>query len=387
LKPVPDLSFRETYVFYVLTIKYKFMTVDALTDAFFGLLRGMVSGTVAFFAVMLLSIVYRYFTNEKFPTFLGIAFGLGFWGFTGGLLDIFEGEPSIGVAIQIIAVTIFVVWGVNTGDKVAGKIPKKGVSIFGIRGGKPAYTTVKLPNARLIYDMAAKPRVPDSLKAELSEREFTLPADLPIADLANRVKRRLITDWGVGDVELELDQDGKVIHLAISAKERGLSAVIPEGSVAIPIACCVIPSNLAPGDFVKIFLENNGVIERIEVKGVDEDQKVVTIVADLSLLEKIRGNKASLVVALPSAAPSPAISVEQKSGAVEEFKIQKIVNSLKKVGVKDGLATEIVKKVQAKLGKMDPPVSTEIIKDAIINELEKENPEAAKKLKNRKLWK
>jgi hypothetical protein len=362
------------------------MTVSALTEAFFGLLRGVVSGTVAFFAVMLLSIVYRYFTNEKFPTFLGIAFGLGFWGFTGGLLDIFE-EPSFGVAIQIIAVTIFVVWGVNTGDKIAGKIPKKGVSIFGIRGGKPTYTTVKLPNARLIYDMVGKPRVPGSLKAELSEREFTLPADLPIEDIANRVRRRLITDWGVGDVEIELDQDGKVIHFAISAKEQGLSAVIPEGSLAIPIECSVIPSNLAAGDIVKIFLDNNEVLERIEVKGVNEDQKVITIVADLGLLEKIRGNKASLVVALPIGAQrQPAISVEQKSGAIEEFKFQKIVNSLKKVGVTDELATQIVKKVQTKLGKMDPPVSTRLIKAVVIEELEKENPEAAKKLKNRKLW-
>jgi hypothetical protein len=370
----------------VLTIKYKLMTVNALTEALFGLLRGVVSGTVAFFTVMLLSIVYRYFTNEKFPTFLGIAFGLGFWGFTGGLLDILE-QPSFGGAIEIIAVTIFVVWGVNTGDKIAGKIPKKGVSIFGIRGGKPPYTTVKLPNARLIYDMAAKPRVPDSLKAELSEREFTLPADLPIEDLANRVKRRLITDWGVGDVELELDQDGKVIHLAISAKEQGLSVVIPEGSVAIPIECNVIPSHLAAGDVVKIFLDNNDVIEKIEVKGVNEDQKVITIVADLDMLEKIRGNKASLVVALPSSIHRhPAISVEQKSGAIEEFKIQKIVNSLKKVGVNDDLANEIVKQVQAKLCKMDPPVSTRLIKAAVIEELEKENPEAAKKLRNRKLW-
>jgi hypothetical protein len=380
-------KFKSKAYFYVLTIKYELMTVNVLTDAFFGLLRGLVSGTIAFFAVMLLSIVYRYFTNEKFPAFLGIAFGLGFWGFTGGLLDIFEGEPSLGVAIQIIAVIIFVVLGVNTGDKVAEKIPKKEVSIFGMRGGKPAYTTVKLPNARLIYDMVGKPRVPDSLKAELSEREFTLPADLPLEDMTNRVKRRLITDWGVGDVEIELDQDCKVIHFAISAKERGLSAVIPEGSVAIPIECSVIPSHLAAGDVVKIFLDNNEVIEKIEVKGVNEDQKVITIVADLGLLEKIRGNKASLVVALPCAVPIPAISVEQKSGAIEEFKIQKIADSLKKVGVKDELATEIMKKVQAKLCKMDPPVSTELVKVAIIKELEKENPEAAKKLKKRKLWK
>ena len=359
-----------------------------VVEALSGLLEGMMFGTVGFFVVMLLSIVYRYFTNEKLSSFLGILFGLGVFGFSGGLLSILE-EPTVGRAISVVAISIFTVWGVNTGDKIAEKMPKKSASeiIDGIRGGKTAYTTVKLPNSRLIYDMVGKPKVPDALKAELSEREFTLPADLPLEDITNRVRRRLITDWGIGDVELELDQDAKVIHFAISAKERGLSAAIPEGSVAIPIECTVIPSNLAPSDIVKIFLENNETIDRIEVKGVNEEQRVITIVADNSLLETIQGNKASLVVALPSATPTcPAISVEQKSGEIEEFKLQKIFNSLKKVGVTDEQAKNTVAKVQAKLSKMDPPISTKLIKATVVEELSKENPGAAKKLRTRKIW-
>jgi len=363
------------------------MSVEVV-ESLSGLLRGVISGTVAFFTVMLLSIVYRYFTNEKLSSFIGILFGLGFLGFSGGLLAILE-QPTLGGAVEIVAVSIFIVWGVNTGNKIAEKIPKKSpAAIFdGIRGRKTAYTTVKLPNSRLIYDIVGKPKVPESLKFELSEREFNLPADLPLEDITNRVKRRLITDWGIGDAELELNKEGKVIHFAISAKERGLSAAIPEGNVAIPVECRVIPSNLAPGDLVKIFLENNEVIEEIEVKGVDEEQRVITIVADLGLLEKIRGHISSLVVALPAKAPThPAISVEQKSGEIEDFKFQKIVNSLKKVGVSDELASKIVMKVQAKLCKMDQPISTRLIKAAVIKELEKKNPEAAKKLRKRKLW-
>jgi hypothetical protein len=362
--------------------------MSVVVESLYGMLRGLISGTVAFFTVMLLSIVYRYFTNEKLSSFIGILFGLGFLGFSGGLLAILE-QPTLGGAIEIVAVSIFIVWGVNTGDKIAEKIPKKSAAsiLGGIRGGKPAYTTVRLPNARLINDVVGKPRVPDPLKTELSEREFTLPADLPLEDITNRVKRRLITDWGVGDAELELNQEGKVIHLAISAKERGLSAAIPEGSMAIPIESMVIPSNLASGDFVKIFLDNNKVIERIEVKGVNEEQKVITIVADSFLLETIRNHKASLVVALPSETPvHPAISVEQKSGEIEEFKLQRIVSSLKKVGVSDDMASKIVMKVQTRFCKMDPPISTRLIKASVIEELEKENPEAAKKLRARKLW-
>jgi hypothetical protein len=360
-----------------------------VAESLYGLLRGLVSGTVAFFTVMLLSIVYRYFTNEKLSSFIGILFGLGFLGFSGGLLAILE-QPTLGGVIEIVAVSIFIVWGVNTGDKIAEKMPKKSAAsiLDGIRGGKTAYTTIKLPNSRLIYDMVGKPRVSESLKTELSEREFTLPADLPMEDIIKRVKRRLITDWGIGDVELELDQESKIIHFAISARERGLSLAIPEGSVAVPIKCRVIPSNLASGDLVRIFLENNEVLERIEVKGVNEEQRVITIVTDLNLLETIRDNKASLVVALPYAPPAhPAISVEQKSGEIEDFKFQKIINALKKVGINDELASKIVIKVQAKLSKMDPPVSTRLIEAAVVEELEKENPKAAKKLRNRKLWK
>jgi hypothetical protein len=363
------------------------MSVEVV-ESLYGLLRGIISGTIAFFTVMLLSIVYRYFTNERLSSFIGILFGLGFLGFSGGLLAILE-QPTFGGAIEIVAVTIFIVWGVNTGDKIAEKMPKKSATsiLDGIRGGKTAYTTVKLPNSKLIRDIVGKPRIPDSVKAELSEREFTLPADLPLGDITNRVKRRLITDWGIGDAELELDQEFKVIHLAISAKERGLSAAIPEGSVAIPIECRVIPSNLASGDFVKVFLENNEVIDKIEVKGVDEEHRVITIVADLKLLDKVRSTKSSLVVALPSTTPThPAISVEQGTGEIEDFKLQKITASLKKVGVADEMAREIVMKVQAKLCKMDSPVSTKLIKAAVIEELEKENVQAAKKLRKRKLW-
>jgi hypothetical protein len=148
----------------------------------------------------------------------------------------------------------------------------------------------------------------------------------------------------------------------------------------LPIEYRVIPAQLAAGDVVKIFLDNNEIIEKIEVKGIDEDQKVITIVAGASLLEKIRGATASLVVALPAGIQKqPAISVEQKSGVIEEFKIQKIVNSLKKIGVDDDLAIKIVKQVHAKLSKMDPPVSTRLIKAVILEELERESPELAKK--------
>ena len=161
-------------------------------DALSGLVSGLSSGITAFFIVLLLSIIYTYFTNEKLSYFIGILFGLGFLGFSGGLLAILD-QPSVGGAIEVVVLTIFTIWGVTTGNKIAEKIPKKSASaiIDGIKRGKSQYTNIKLPDARLIYDLTGQPRVPDSLKEELSLREFTLPGDIPIEELSNRVKTPL----------------------------------------------------------------------------------------------------------------------------------------------------------------------------------------------------
>jgi hypothetical protein len=361
---------------------------DILLDSLTGLLDGLISGVIAFFVVLLLAFFYRFFTNEKLPTFIGIAFGLGFWGFTGGLIDIFQ-QPTVGGAIRILTVLIFVVWGVNTGDNISTKIPQKGIDIIkGIRSPNKKFTNIKLPHQRLIFDIALKPRVPNSLKAELSEREFTLPADLPQEAIVKRVKRRLITDWGLGDAEIELTQDGKISHFSVAAKEEGLSVILPTGKIAIPIECKIFPSNLAIGDFVTIFLENNQVIEKTEVKGIDEKNKIITIFSDPKNLKKIRNSKARLVIALPISVPKPPdLSVEGESGVIEEFKTDTILNSLIGVGVDRKAAREIVDRVQYKLCKLDPPVSKPTIKKAIIEELENENSEAVKKFRKRRIWK
>jgi hypothetical protein len=150
---------KQVFIIRLVIGKLEKKMIEIVIDSLSGLLTGLISGTIAFFAVMLLSVIYRFFTNEKLPSFIGIALGLGFWGFTGGLLDIF-GQPTFGGVIQILTVTIFVVWGVNTGDKIAAKIPKKGSELLKeIRHGSKTYTTIKLPHERLIFDIASKSRI------------------------------------------------------------------------------------------------------------------------------------------------------------------------------------------------------------------------------------
>ncbi len=350
--------------------------MNVFLEVISGILKGLTYGGMASVAVIFLSLIFRYFTDEKFPLLMGIALGLGLLGIGGGLTAILD-QPTTGGVVEIILASIIIVWGVNAGDRLASRIPKRGKPLLGLlMTKKTRYITIKLPHRRLIHDISGKPRLPSDLKADLSEREFLLPADLPPEELAERLKRRLITDWGVGEVELELDEGGKVIYLAVAAKEHGISETIPSGNVAVPVKCSRMPSGLAPGDFVRIYLEDGEVIDRLEVKGVEKEEKEITIVTSLDVFERLREKKASMVIALSSMKPV-SLSVKKRSGNIERFKVDKIISSVKKAGASDERTEEVVKKIEERFLKAPMPVSTKEIKEAVIEELKETSPKVA----------
>ena len=350
-----------------------------------GVLRGIVYGGAAAFPIIFLSLMFRYFTNEKLPSFIGIILGLGILGISGGLIAVLEQTTVEGVT-QVVIASIVIVWSVGVGDKMAERIPKGGEPLFhALKGRKSKYITIKLPNRRLIYDISGKPRVIDELKDELSEREFVLPLDFSIEEMVSRIRRRLISDWGVGDVELELDRMGKVVYLAVSAKEFGLSETTPKGRIAVPVKCDMIPSGLSSNDIVRIYLKDKVVIDQVEVKGVSKEDKIVTVVVDPDSFEKIRQKEAQLIVALPFAKrKSVPITVKKRSGTLEEFNIEKTFSSIVDAGAHEELAKEIAEKIEARFSKLTTPIETEELKEIVVEELEKADLQISKKFKNYK---
>lgn len=355
---------------------------ELFTELLLGILRGIVYGGIAALPIIFLSLIFRYFTNEKLPSFIGIILGLGVLGISGGLLAVLEQTTVEGIA-QIIVASIIIVWSVGAGDKMAEKIPKVREPFFhALKGKKSKYVTIKLPNKHLIYDISGKPKVLDELKSELSEREFIFPSDLSIEEIGNRIRRRLISDWGVGDVELEIDETGKIVYFAVSAKESGLSETIPKGKLAVPVKCNIIPSGLSSNDIVRIYLKDKEVIDQVEVKGVNKEDKIVTVIVDPGSFEKIMEKEAQLIVALPlTKRKIVPIAVKKRSGTLEEFDNRKIFNSLINAGANEDLAREIAEKVKVKVAKITTPIETGKVREFVIEELEKVDPQIAKKFK------
>lgn len=355
-----------------------------ISELILSAVRGLMDGVVASFFIIFLSIIYRYFTNENFPSFIGIILGLGIVGFSGGLLAILE-QPSIEAVPEIIVASLIIAWAVNTGNKIAEKIPKRGIPFQNIlRTKNKKYKRIRIPNACLIYDISGKSRVPQEIKDDLSEREMVFPSDLPPEEIERRLKRRLITDWGVGAVEVDIDQNEEITYLAISAKEQGLSEGVPRGYAAVPIRCEIMPSGLALGDMVRIYLKNEELIEGVEIKGVDKAEKTITVVIKQNQIEKMRDQKASLIVVLPHYTKPKADSiVVKRSGAIKEFDMQKLTSSMKSAGVDEESAEHIADTVKSKLSKSAVPVPTKKIQDIVVKELKKKDSKIAKKFNKR----
>lgn len=116
----------------------------------------------------------------------------------------------------------------------------------------------------------------------------------------NRLRRRLLADWGLGDADLELDQQDRFGFFAISAREQGLSGDLREGSVAVPMKCDAIPIGLASGDIVMIYSGNEVLLGSAEVRGVNEANRTVTVILDSKDLQKCIGKEVTQIAVLPA---------------------------------------------------------------------------------------
>ncbi|HEY4657035.1 MAG TPA: CBS domain-containing protein [Candidatus Bathyarchaeia archaeon] len=265
-----------------------------------GIFLGIVLGAGYSIPILLLSLVYRYIANERLPILMAVVLGVGLMGFAGGLSALADPRSLTTTQATQIAVGGFViVWIVNLSDRLLTKVPHRG-RLFGLIGkGRGEYKTIKLPDAQSMRDLIGRAKVPEQLKRDLAGMEFLLPSDLPIDELVARLKRRIITDWGVGNVELELDVHGKITYFALAGREQGVSASVKEGSVALPLRFERVPAGLGPGDLVTVYLKNGEVIDSTEVIGTDSVQKIVTIIVNQRSIEKFKDQEATLVIGLP----------------------------------------------------------------------------------------
>jgi hypothetical protein len=276
-------------------------------DIFTQILESALFAITPFLAVLVISFFFRVFAREEFPTWMSIFVGLTFVGFDGGISEIAT-SPSLDIALKVFFVAILSVWGCRFGDKLAERIPRSELKMDGYhllrRGlykvsGKN-FVELVMPKASEIQNIYGKRPVSNDLKKEIAGKRFVEPADLPVEVIEARIRRRLITDWRVGDAEVKLNEHGVISKLALASRKSRISNIIPEDKVLFSFKPESIPFEMGYGDIIHVVIENK-VICDVEVLNVGDGIVSVMLVPDEAenLAKLISSRKVPSVIIFP----------------------------------------------------------------------------------------
>jgi hypothetical protein len=155
--------------------------------------------------------------------------------------------------------------------------------------------TVELPED--IEDVVGYDPVPEATKADLAGQRFVFPRTLTVDQLRDRLVARLKTDYAVGHVDVELDEDGTVTYFALGSRAAGIGPTLPPATNAMAIRADPAFAASA-GDLVQVWETDPARrVLTAELRGTADD--VVTVAIDAADTSKLDPDEAYRLVTLP----------------------------------------------------------------------------------------
>ena len=274
-------------------------TVGATSDLLHMVARAGGLAVGAGIVATICAFVYRWYADQRAPLGLVVLVGLSVIAIdlntrvalgavinTGATVDVGTVLFHIGVIAagafasaagqrvgDRLAVDVFSTTGVPTISGEVGRVVKAVGRVI----------TVDIPDE--IDDIVGYDPVPEETKAKIAGESFIFPRRITVAELRERLTARLKTDYGVGHVDVELDEDGTVTYLALGRRAAGIGPTLPPESTAIAIRAD--PAYAAgAGDIVQIWRGDGS--ERIcnaEVRATAGE--IVTVAIDATDASKL----------------------------------------------------------------------------------------------------
>lgn len=282
------------------------------------IVRVIVFTVVAAAAGGLVGVFYRWYAGERVADGLSVLVGLSvvaiYLNTAGALGDVIGGDIDLlAVETAVFNTIVFFLAGVAApaGGRLGDRI---GVRLFVVSGGGRIdrdvsrivrtvgrVTTVELPEE--IGDIDGYDPVDAATKDKLVGETLVFPRRVTVEALRTRFVERLRTDYGVGHVDVDIDDDGTVEYLALGGRESGIGATLPPGSAAIALKADP-PNNASPGDTVQVWTEGGQAtgtspqhVTNAEVRGTADD--LVTLAMDEPDAKRLDQGQRYRLVTLP----------------------------------------------------------------------------------------
>ena len=263
---------------------------------------GIVAGICAF--------VYRWYADQRAPLGLVVLVGLSVIAIDlntrvalGTVIDE-QAAVDVGAVLYHIGVIVAGAFasaaGQRVGDRLAADVfATTGVPTISGEVGRVVKAvgrvlTVEMPSE--IDDIVGYDPVSEETKTKIAGESFIFPRRLTVAELRERLTARLKADYGVGHVDVELDDEGTVTYLALGRRAAGIGPTLPPESAAMAIRAD--PAYAAgAGDIVQIWRGDGS--ERIcnaEVRGTAGE--IVTVAIDAADTPKLDSSERYRLVTL-----------------------------------------------------------------------------------------
>ncbi|PSP54236.1 potassium transporter TrkA [Halobacteriales archaeon QH_7_68_42] len=233
--------------------------VEVLFGIYLGVLTGIIPGLVAW----ALGFLFKYFTSVSIPGFGVVVLAVALAGVNGGLMaladpTITQSANAVTVTTAILVVLTISLYTHSRGDAMGAAFPRRlsfkqlrerplSADVMGSLSGRDE---VRIRVVGEVADMEGYPPLPDDLRAEIRNSEWTFPADLRVSELEERLADRLRTEFDLGDVAVTVDEGGRASVVA-APPFSGLSKRVPSGKRAVSVDA-LLPTGLARNDEVTV---------------------------------------------------------------------------------------------------------------------------------------
>ncbi len=234
--------------------------MQVLRGIYLGLLAGVVPVLVSFG----FGFVFKYVTGLTIPALGVVVLAVAVAGINGGLLafndqTILQSANSTTVLTALMVILMMSFYAHAQGDRLGGTLPKR-ISLARIRERTFNRDVVELVGTRGqvrvevvgdVADMEGYPPLPEPLRAEIRETEWTFPADLPVGEIETRFEDRLQSEFDLAAADATLDEQARATVVA-APPVSGVSKRVPSGKRAVSVEA-LVPTGVARGDAVTVF--------------------------------------------------------------------------------------------------------------------------------------
>ncbi|MEF8821762.1 MAG: TrkA C-terminal domain-containing protein [Halovenus sp.] len=288
-----------------LTISSTVQQAAGILTQLFGLaaLAGVLGGGLA--------VGYRWYTGSRVPQWLAILVGTAgvalYLGTTAALEEVIRSDVQpTEVEIVLFNLTALLAGGGGAalgrvvGDRFSTDVllwsPTQDADDVGqLAQTVGRVTTVQLPTT--IDDAAGYDPIPERRKERLAGKRLVFPRGLTVDELDQRLTERLKSDYAVGTVDIEFDDNGAVTHLAVGTRAAGIGSTLPPATNAVAVRAD--PGfSASTGDIVQLWTRDPP--RRVltgELRGVADD--VVTIAVDAGDTPRVDPTQRYRLVTLP----------------------------------------------------------------------------------------